>query len=229
MPLLSVIIPVYNEAKTIREIIAKVNAVAIDKEIIVIDNYSNDGTQAALQEILKNKEFHAIKVIYHSHNKGKGASVIEGIQEARGDLAVIQDADLEYNPQEYLVLMQPILEGKADIVLGVRFSGGHNGLKAHRWGNKFLTGLVNSLFAVKLNDYATCYKMARKNTFINLGLKSCGFDIEAEIVSKAIKQGLRFVEVPIAYYPRSYGEGKKIRWFDGLRAIVSILKYRFKE
>ncbi len=229
MPQLSVIIPVYNEVKTIREILAKINSVGIDKEIIVVDNYSTDGTRDILQEILKRKEFPAIKVIYHSYNKGKGASVREGIQESSGELVVIQDADLEYNPQEYHLLLKPILENKADVVLGARFASGRMGLAAHRWGNKFLTGMINYLLGVSLNDYATCYKMARKNTFINLGLKSCGFDIEVEIVFKAIKRKLRLAEVPISYYPRSYSEGKKIRWFDGLQAILSILIYRFKD
>lgn len=229
MPLLSVVVPVYNEVKTIREILAKINAVGIDKEMIVVDNYSTDGTRDLLQEILNRKEFPAIKVIYHSYNKGKGAAVREGIQEASSELVVIQDADLEYNPQDYLLLMQPILENRADIVLGARFASGYRGLAVHRWGNKFLTGLINSLFGVSLNDYATCYKMARKSTFINLGLKSKSFDIEVEIVSKAIKRKLRLMEVPISYYPRSYAEGKKIRWFDGLQAIVSVLRYRFKE
>jgi len=227
MPTLSVVVPVYNEVKTIREILAKINTVAIDKEIIVVDNYSNDGTQNVLQEILIRNEFPAIKVIYHSYNKGKGASVREGIQEARGEFVVMQDADLEYDPKEYLNLIKPIIEGRADIVLGARFAGGHSGLTVHRWGNRFLTGLLNSLFGVKLNDYATCYKMARKSTFISLELRSNSFDIEVEVVSKAIKHRLRLVEVPIAYYPRSYAEGKKIRWFDGIHAIVSVLRYRF--
>ena len=228
MPLLTIVVPVYNEVNTIRDILLKINSVAIDKEIIVVDNYSTDGTQDVLQEILKKKEFPAIKVIYHSYNKGKGASVREGILAANGELLVIQDADLEYDPQEYLRLMQPILDNKADIVLGVRFAGGHSGLAMHRWGNKFLTGMVNFLFEVRLNDYATCHKMSRRSTFLSLGLKSNNFDIEAEIVSKAIKRRLRLIEVPIAYNPRSYAEGKKIRWFDGLQAIVSILKFYFK-
>ncbi len=227
MPTLSVVVPVYNEVKTIGEILAKINAVGIDKELIVVDNYSSDGTQDVLQDILIKKEFPAIKVIYHSYNKGKGASVREGIQEASGEFVVTQDADLEYNPEEYIKLMQPILEGRADIVLGMRFSGGHTGLAIHRLGNRFLTSMVNLLFGTKLNDYATCYKMARKNTFISLGLKSNSFDIEVEIVSKAIKHKLRIVEVPISYFPRSYAEGKKIRWFDGLHAIASILRHRF--
>lgn len=227
MPLLSVIVPVYNEAKTIRQILDKINSVSIDKEIIIVDNGSTDGTQGILQDIFRKKEFFSMRVIYHSYNKGKGSSVREGIQEAAGDIAVIQDANLEYDPKEYVNLIKPILDGQADIVLGARFTGGHGGLLAHRLGNKFLTGLINFLFNAKLNDYATCYKVARKKTFVELNLKSMSFDIEAEIVCKALKYSKRIVEVPIAYYPRSYAEGKKIRWFDGLHAIMSILKYRF--
>lgn len=227
MPQLSVIIPVYNEAKTIRQILAEINSVNIDKEIIVVDNYSRDGTQDILQDILKKKELEAVKIIYHSYNKGKGVSVREGINEASGELVVIQDADLEYDPREYLNLMRPILEERADIVLGARFMVGHTGLILHRLGNRFLTGLLNILFKCHLNDYATCYKMARKSIFASLNLESTSFDIEAEIICKALKKHLRIVEVPISYYPRSYAEGKKIRWFDGLETIISILKYRF--
>lgn len=228
MPLLSIIVPVYNEAETIRQILAKINTVNIDKEIIVVDNYSTDGTQDILQDILRKKELDAAKVIYHSYNKGKGASVREGINEASGELVVIQDADLEYDPREYLNLMQPILEERADIVLGARFMVSHTGLMLHRWGNRFLTGLLNILFKCHLNDYATCYKMARKSVFASLNLEATSFDIEAEIICKALKKHLRIVEVPISYYPRSYAEGKKIRWFDGLETIISILKYRLR-
>lgn len=226
MPLLSIIVPVYNEAKTIQQILEKINSVEIDKEIIIVDNFSTDGTQGILQEILRKKGAYGIKVIYHSYNKGKGSSVREGILEAQGEFVVIQDADLEYDPREYLSLMKPIQESRADIVLGARFIGGHTGLLAHRMGNRFLTSLLNSLFGTQLNDYATCYKMARKNTFMDLGLSSTGFDIEVEIVCKALKRNKRIVEVPITYYPRSYAEGKKIRWFDGLQAIASILRHR---
>lgn len=227
MPLLSVIVPVYNEVKTIRAILEKIHSVGIDKEIIVIDNSSTDGTQRVLQEILRNKELGDIKVIYHSYNQGKGSSVRDGVQQACGQLIVIQDADLEYDPNEYLNLTKPILEGAADLALGVRFSAGHSGLTMHRLGNKLLTGMVNLLFGARLNDYATCYKMAPKEVFIKLGLKSSSFDIDAEIICKALKNKLRIKEVSISYYPRSYAEGKKIRWADGLKAIVSILKYRF--
>ncbi|MDD5476702.1 MAG: glycosyltransferase family 2 protein [Candidatus Omnitrophica bacterium] len=226
MPLISVIVPVYNEAKTISQILEKINAVNIDKEIIVVDNCSNDGTQGILQDILKRSGCNSIRVIYHSYNKGKGESVREGIIEAKGDFVVIQDADLEYDPGEFSNLLRPLQNNEADLTLGARFTRGHSGLMAHRLGNKFLTALLNFTFGSQLNDYATCYKMAKRQVFIDFGLKSKSFDIEVEIICKALKSHLRILEVPIAYYPRSYVDGKKIRWIDGLQAILSILKYR---
>lgn len=228
MPLLSVIVPVYNEAKTISQILEKINLVALDKEIIVIDNCSTDGTQRILQDILRNLESNNIRVIYHSYNKGKGESVREGINEAAGRFLVIQDADLEYDPKEYFNLLQPLLENKADFVLGARFTEGYKGLLLHKLGNRFLTAFLNSVFRCRLNDYATCYKMAPRDIFVGLGLRAKNFDIEVEIVCRALKNHLRILEVPISYYPRKYAEGKKIRWLDGLEAILSILKYRFK-
>ncbi len=192
-----------------------------------MDNCSVDGTQAALQDILKMKDsLGMIKVIYHSYNKGKGTSVREAIQEASGEFVVIQDADLEYDPQEYFNLLQPLLDARAEMTLGVRFLSGRKGLLAHRWGNKFLTGFLNLMFASHLNDYATCYKMASRSLFLELNLKSKSFDIEVEIICKILKRHLRILEVPVSYYPRSYLDGKKIRWFDGLHAIFSIIKYR---
>lgn len=227
MPLLSIIVPVYNEASTIKQILEKINLIDIDKEVIVIDNCSTDGTQNILQRILKDADTNNMKAIYHSYNKGKGTSVREGLRESSGEFVVIQDADLEYDPREYFNLMKPLLENKADIVLGARFTRGSSGLMLHRLGNKFLTGFLNFMFDSHLNDYATCYKMARKDVFMGLELKSTSFDIEVEIVCKALKRGLRISEVPISYYPRSYREGKKIRFFDALQAIMSVLKYRF--
>ena len=227
MPKLSVIVPVYNEAKTVKQILEKINCVSIDKEIIVVDDCSKDGTQNILQDILKKPEFNCLKVVYHSFNKGKGESVIDGINQSTGRFVVIQDADLEYDPNEYMNLLKPLLEARADLVLGVRFTKGHTGLKLHRLGNKFLTAFLNFLFGSHLNDYLTCYKMASREVFTALQLKSRGFDIEAEIVSKALRKHFRIEEVPISYYPRSHSEGKKIRWFDGVQQIKIILKYRF--
>jgi len=223
MPLLSVIVPVYNEAKTIRQILEKVNSIDIDKEIIVIDDGSSDGTGRVLRDTRRNN----LKVIHHTTNRGKGASFLTGLANAEGELVIIQDADLEYDPNDYLKLMSAIKEGNVDMVLGIRFKKGYHGLYIHRLGNRLLTGLLNLLFNCQLNDYATCYKLAHKSTFDNLCLKATGFDIDVEITCNALKKNMRIKEVPISYNPRTYSAGKKIRWKDGLWAIFYILKYRF--
>ncbi len=227
MALLSVVVPVFNEEKTIQGILEKINAVPIDKEIVVVDDSSQDSTRRILQGLLKTSAFYGTKVVYHSYNKGKGESVREGIRHSTGEYVVIQDADLEYDPGEYGKLIKPLVDGVADMVLGARFVDGHSGLFIHRLGNKVLTGVMNLLFGSRLNDYATCYKMARRRVFDDLQLKSPGFEIDVEIVCKSLKRHLKILEVPVSYHPRSYAEGKKIRWFDGIRALSSIVKYRF--
>lgn len=223
MPLLSVIIPLFNEARTIREILEKINAVGLDKEIIVVDDGSSDGSD----RVLRQAQCANLKTVHHTTNRGKGAAFLTGLSQAKGDFVVIQDADLEYEPREYLDLIKPLLENKADLVLGARFKSAYRGLLLHRLGNRFLTAFFNFIFGSRLNDYATCYKMARRETFLSLGLASRKFDIEAEIISKAIRRHLRIAEVPVSYYPRNYAQGKKIRWKDGLHAIFSIVKHRF--
>lgn len=225
MPLLSVIVPVYNEAKTVRQILEKINAVKIDKEIIVVDDGSCDGTEKILRDI----KYNNLKIIHHSSNRGKGAAFLTGLSHAQGEFIIIQDADLEYEPNDYLKLMEVIKENNADIVLGARFKKGYHGLFIHRLGNRLLTGLLNLLFDLKLNDCFTCYKLFRRDTINLLNLKEQSFTIETEIVAKAAKKGLRIIEVPISYYPRPYSEGKKIRCKDGIRAIRSIIKYRFSD
>jgi len=223
MPLLSVIVPVYNEAKTIRQILEKIDAVDIDKEIIVV----NDGSSDETNNILRGIKLGNLKIICHSDNRGKGAAFLTGLSHAKGEFVVIQDADLEYDPNDYLKLSSVIKKDKADVVLGARFTKGYCGSFIPRFGNRFLTGLLNFLFNVKLNDCLTCYKLFRSQMIKSLDLKAQSFDIEIEIITKAIKNKLRIVEVPIAYHPRTYAEGKKIRWRDGVRAILSILRYRF--
>lgn len=223
MPLISVIVPVYNEEKTIRQIIEKVHSVNIDKEIIIVDNSSTDGTHQILREL----HYDNLKIIYHSTNRGKGASFLTGLNNASGEYVIVQDADLEYDPNDYLCLFEAIKDNQADVVLGARFLKGYHGLLMHRAGNRFLTFVLNSLFGVKLNDYATCYKLARRETFNSLGLQATSFDIEVEIICKVLRKGLRIKEVHASYHPRSYKEGKKIRVGDAFQAIFAMLKYKF--
>lgn len=223
MPLLSVIVPVYNEADTIRQILERINAVSLDKEIIVVDDGSQDGTGKALRDF----ESVNLKVIHHTTNRGKGAAFLTGLSEARGDYIIIQDADLEYDPQDYSKLLEEVRLGRADIAIGARFLGPRKGLFMHWLGNKLITGLLNFLFVSHLNDYSSCYKLAARDTWRALNLKASRFDIEAEIVCNALKMKKRILDVPISYYPRSYRQGKKIRWLDGLWAIFYIFKYRF--
>jgi glycosyltransferase involved in cell wall biosynthesis len=223
MKKLSVIIPVYNEAATIRQILEKVNSVAIDKEIIVVDDGSTDGTGRILGQL----NYPGLKVIHHSTNRGKGAAFLTGISYASGDFVIIQDADLEYEPNDYFKLLDAITANNADIVLGARFTGGYRGLFFHKMGNRFLTALLNILFGAKLNDYSTCYKLMRRDLVDKFNLRGQNFNIDAEIVAKSLKKNLRLLEIPVTYHPRTYSEGKKIRWKDGVHAIFSIIKYRF--
>lgn len=222
MPLLSVIVPVYNEVNTIRQILEKIHSIEIDKEIIVVDDGSTDGTDRVLRDI----HYDNIKVIHHTCNRGKGAAFLTGLANANGEFIIIQDADLEYDPKDYLKLIKAIKEDNADIVLGARFKKDYQGLLIHRLGNRFLTVLVNLLFNVTLNDCFTCYKLFRKDTINSLNLKAQSFDIEIEIITKAINKKLRIVEIPVSYHPRTYSEGKKIRLKDGIQAIMSIIEYR---
>lgn len=220
MPLLSVIVPAYNEAKTICQILDKIAAVDIDKEIIAIDNGSTDETG----KILRGIKMSNLKVIHHTTNRGKGSAVLTGIAQATGELLLIQDADLEYDPADYPRLIAPLLSNTADLVLGARFLSGHQGLFLHRLGNRFLTSFLNFLFHSGINDFATCYKVARRDIFGALNLKAAGFDIEVEIVCNALKHKLRLAEVPVSYYPRNYRQGKKIRWKDGIWTMFSMIR-----
>ncbi|MBI4708389.1 MAG: glycosyltransferase family 2 protein [Candidatus Omnitrophica bacterium] len=222
-PLLSVIVPVFNEAKTIRVILERISAVeGIEKEIIVVDDGSTDGTDRLLKD-LSNK---SVRIIYHSSQRGKGAAFLTGLDNAQGELVIIQDADFEYDPNDFSKLIQAYKQQNADLVFGARFINGHDGLFLHRLGNKVLTMVLNVLFGSKLNDYATCYKLASRSTFIELGLKASGFDIDVEIVCNALKKKKRIVELPVAYFPRTYKDGKKIRWRDGIWALFYMIKYR---
>ena len=235
MPKLTVIIPAYNERATIEEIIRRVKQAPIDadlrveKEIIVVDDGSTDGTREILARIAE--EDPDITVLMHDRNQGKGAAIRTALQHASGDYIVIQDADLEYDPREYSVLLRPLGEGKADVVYGSRFLGPHRAfLFLHYLGNKFLNLVTNILYDTILTDMETCYKMFRADVIKNIPLKARGFEFEPEVTAKVLKRGYRVFEVPISYSGRDFAEGKKIHpWKDGLRALWTLIKYRFTD
>jgi glycosyltransferase involved in cell wall biosynthesis len=223
----SVVIPVYNEVSTIREIVARVQAVDLDKEIIIVDDGSTDGTRELLQEIsLAQKN---VRVFYHDRNQGKGAALRTGFEVTTGDIVIIQDADLEYDPREYPVLLEPILDGRADVVYGSRFLGGPHRVLFfwHYLGNKFLTLLSNALTNLNLTDMETCYKVFRREVLNDIQLKSNRFGFEPEFTAKIAKKGFRIYETSISYSGRTYAEGKKIGWKDGVKAIFAIVWFRF--
>jgi len=221
---LSIVIPVYNEINTIGEIIRRVEAVKIDKEIIVVDDCSTDGTRGYLQKLSG-----TIIKLYHSKNRGKGAAVRTGLAAASGDVVVIQDADLEYDPQEYTRMMKPILDGRADVVYGSRFKGGTTRVHLfwHMAGNRFLTLLSNMFTNLNLTDMECCYKMFKAEVIKSVRLRSNRFGFEPEITAKIARMGCRIYETPVSYYGRDYSEGKKIGWKDGVKAVFEIIYFHF--
>jgi glycosyltransferase involved in cell wall biosynthesis len=224
-PLLSVVMPVYNERTTIDEIVARVLAVPLRIELIVVDDCSRDGTRERLQELQRQYGF---TLLLQERNQGKGAALRRGFAAVTGDIVVIQDADLEYSPEEFPQLVELIVSGRADVVYGSRFLGRHRVfLFTHYLGNRVLTLLTNVLYNTMLSDMETCYKVMRREVLQGMDLKSNGFGIEPEMTAKIFKRGYRVYEIPITYDGRGYDEGKKIGWKDGVVALWVLLKHRF--
>ena len=223
---LSVVIPAYNEKKTIRAVVEKVLGTPYRKEIIVVDDGSDDGTREELQSLESES---SVRLIYKDRNRGKGASLREGFENINGHVVIIQDADLEYDPNDYRALLEPILDGRADVVYGTRFLGGPHRVLFfwHYVGNRMLTILSNMLTNLNLTDMETGYKVFRSQVIKDLSLKSNRFGFEPEITAKVARAKWRIYEVPISYSGRDYEEGKKITWMDGLAALFHIIRFRF--
>ena len=225
---LSILIPVYNEIGTFGEMIKQVLSVNADKEIIIVDDCSTDGSRELIDSYIK--ENLSLKVIFHETNCGKGAAIKTALSAASGDYSIIQDADLEYDPQDYILLLNAAEKNKVDVVYGSRFLKTWRSTSfLHFLVNKFLTILTNTLFGSKLTDMETCYKMIRTNIFKELDIKSNRFEIEPEITAKLLKRGYNIIEVSISYKGRSYHEGKKITWKDGIDTVLTLFRYRFSK
>ncbi len=227
---LSVVMPVYNERATLREVVGKVLSVPIDIELICVDDGSRDGSREILAEL--QAQHPQIRVVLQPQNMGKGAALRRGIQEATGDFVIIQDADLEYDPAEYPLMLEPLIQGKADVVFGSRFLGGAPHRVLYFWhsvGNWLLTLLSNCLTNVNLSDMETCYKVFRREIIQSIPIEEDRFGFEPEITVKVARRHLRIYEVGISYWGRTYEEGKKIGWKDGFRALYCLFKYSIKE
>lgn len=223
---ITILIPVYNEVNTLIPILEKLESIdfyGLEKEIILIDDFSTDGTK----ELYKDLKY---KVLYHEKNMGKGASLRDGFKEATGDIVTIQDADLEYNPEDLLPLVKAVLDNEADVVYGSRFLNvdkSKNFMLTHFLGNKMLTIITNILYKATLTDMETCYKVFKSEYVKHLNIKSNRFDFEPEITAKVLKQGAKLKEIPITYVARGFEDGKKISWKDGFAAIFALIKFRF--
>ena len=225
---LSIVIPVFNERATLPALLESVARVSLDKEILIVDDGSTDGTREYLKDMAQNPE-EGVRIIFHDRNQGKGAALRTGFREVAGDIVIIQDADLEYDPQDYPALLKPILDGRADVVYGSRFLGGPHRVLFfwHYLGNKILTLISNMLTNLNLSDMETCYKVFRSEVIRNLTFTSDGFAIEAEMTVKIARAGYRVYETPISYSGRDYSEGKKITWRDAFPTLWALVKHRF--
>ncbi len=223
---LSVIVPVYNERATVAEIIRRMRAVSIPLalDIIVVDDGSTDGTDkilAALQDS-------TVRLISHDRNRGKGAAIRTGLEQARGDLLLVQDADLEYDPDDWNRLIEPALRGRAEVVYGSRFTGERKNMLPLHWiGNRFISLVTNILYSSTLSDVETCYKLISRDVLAGMKIEASRFEFEPEITAKILRRGYRIYEVPISYAGREFSEGKKITWHDGFKALWTLVRYRF--
>ena len=224
--LLSVIVPVFNERNTLTEIVRRMRAVElpVDREIIIVDDGSSDGGDKVMAAL----EDSTVRILRHEGNKGKGAAIRTGMAKARGDLLLIQDADLEYDPEDWPKLLAPMLRGKADVVYGSRFTGERKNMLVWHWvGNRLLSMVTNLLYNTTISDMETCYKLFDRKVLEGVVVQSDRFDFEPEITAKVLRRGYRIYEVPISYSGREFDEGKKITWRDGFGALRALVKYRF--
>lgn len=227
---LSVVVPVYNERNTLVEVVRRMRSVqlpdGVDREIIVVDDGSTDGTRDVLRQLGDS----TVRVVLHPTNRGKGAALRTGFEHATGDYVLVQDADLEYDPDDWPRLVNPVLQGKARVVYGSRFTGERRNMLFLHWvGNRFLSLVTNVLYNTTLSDMETCYKLLERSLVDRLDLRADRFDIEPEITAKVLKLGVRIYEVPISYTGREFEEGKKITWKDGFAALWTLVKYRFRD
>ncbi len=223
---LSVIVPVYDERNTVAEIVRRMRAVDIglEREFVLVDDGSTDGTREVLGQLTDS----TVRVVYHSKNKGKGAAIRTGLAQVTGDLVLIQDADLEYDPEDWPKLLAPIMRGNAQVVYGSRFTGERRNMLFLHWiGNRFLSLVTNVLYNTTLSDMETCYKLFDRRVLADITLRSSRFDFEPEVTAKVLRRGIRIYEVPISYAGREFHEGKKITWRDGVVALWTLVKYRF--
>jgi len=223
---LSVIVPVFNERNTVVEIVRRMRAVElpVDREIVIIDDGSDDGTRAVLAQLGDS----TVRVVLHPQNQGKGSAIRTGLDHVTGDLVIVQDADLEYDPDDWPKLLAPVLKGRATVVYGSRFTGERRNMLFLHWvGNRFLSLVTNVLYNTTLSDMETCYKLFDRRVLDGIELRAVRFEVEPELTAKILRRGIRIYEVPISYSGREVNEGKKITWRDGLVALWTLVKYRF--